>query len=47
MAVLQEMLPQDMVDYCQKHGMLSSILEGPGEAKVTPATAQTNDFQAF
>jgi hypothetical protein len=42
MPVLQEMLPPDLLEYCQEHRLLDSILVSPDAAARMPVS--TNDF---
>jgi hypothetical protein len=42
MPVLQEMLPPDMLQYCQEHRLLDSILVSPDAAARMPASS--NEF---
>ena len=44
MAVIREMLPEDLLSYCQEHGLLESVLGAQGPPP--PATAATSDYSA-
>jgi len=44
MAVLREMLPDDLISYGQEHGLLESVL-GP-QGPPPPPTAATSDYAA-
>jgi hypothetical protein len=44
MSVLQEMLPPDMLEYCQEHGLLDSILIPPAEASALHRLSSGEEF---
>jgi hypothetical protein len=44
MSVLQEILPPDMLEYCQEHGLLDSILIPPAESSTLRSLSSGEEF---